>query len=148
MANREDHTQAEITEAREKFADVSSTTLTPARVVVMCFERIQRDLQQAEMAIIEGRISDSHQLVAHAQEIISHLLEGIEMSDWDGADGLMSIYAWSYGELLSASIRNEAGRISRVREMLDSSGGAFANAAAALAVEPESATNSSLVAKA
>ena len=137
MANTIDQSDIDKTEAREKFADVSSTTLTPARIVVMCFERIDRDLRMAESAISRGAGSDAHQYVAHAQEIISHLLEGIVVSDWEGAEKLSLIYTWSFGELLSASVRLDPARISTVRTLLDTIGGAFTQAAAAVAVSAD-----------
>jgi flagellin-specific chaperone FliS len=44
------------------------------------------------------------------------------------------IYTWSFGELLSASVRLDSSRISTVRTLLDTIGGAFTQAAAAVAV--------------
>lgn len=122
-----------VAEARERFTDNSLSTVSPARIVVMCFERIDRDLESAEAAIRRGDNMEASALVGHAQEIISHLLDGIEASDWEHSEKLASVYTWTYGELLTAVVRSDGARVARVRAVLAPLGQAFTSAAAAIA---------------
>lgn len=122
---------------REKFADHAVTTASPSRIVVMCFERIERDLSGAACALEVGDLAEASSLIGHAQDIISHLLDGIEASDWEHAGGLSSIYSWCYGELLNAIARKSRERVEKVRELLGSLGAAFAQAAAAVSPTKE-----------
>ena len=131
MSKTTDQNPVTVAEARERFTDNSLSTLSPSRVVVMCFDRIDRDLESAGAAIARGDTAEATTLVGHAQEIISHLLDSIEASDWEYSDKLASLYSWSYGELLTAAMRTDAARIARVRGVLAPLGAAFTTAAAA-----------------
>lgn len=127
---------------REKFADHSVTTASPARIVVMCFERIDRDLRGAVTAMQVQDLSEASQLISHAQDIISHLLDGIEASGWEYAADLSSIYSWCYGELLNGMARQSVQKVERVRELLQNLGAAFSQAAAAVAPVKEQGSQS------
>jgi flagellar protein FliS len=140
--------QAMLAHGRERFADHSVTTASPSRVVVMCFERIERDLQGAATALQIQDLAEASQLIGHAQDIISHLLDGIEASDWEYAGELSSIYSWCYGELLSAIAYKSIQKVNRVREMLANLGGAFTQAAAAVAPQTGAAQGAQLRARA
>lgn len=143
MATGQEHDeavdQAMLAHGRERFADHSVSTASPSRVVVMCFERIERDLQGAATALQINDLAEASQLIGHAQDIISHLLDGIESSDWEYAGELSSIYSWCYGELLSAIAYKSVHKVDRVRTMLANLGGAFSQAAASVA-PPNGAT--------
>lgn len=143
--NENQQTPADQTDAmllqqgRDKFADHAVTTLSPARVVVMCFERVDRDLAGACTALRVGDLAEATILISHAQDIVSHLLDGIEASDWEYAGELSSVYSWCYGELLSAVAHRSEDKVAHVRGLLSSLGSAFSLAAQAVVQPVETA---------
>ena len=128
-----------LQQGRDKFADHAVTTLSPARVVVMCFERVDRDLAGASTALLVGDLTEATILISHAQDIISHLMDGIEASDWEFSGELSSVYSWCYGELLSAVAHRSESKVSHVRGLLSSLGSAFSVAAQAVVQPVETA---------
>ena len=148
MSKTTEQSTVTIAEARERFTDNSLSTLSPSRVVVMCFDRIDRDLETAAMSMEAGETADAAGVINHAQEIISHLLDSIEASDWEHSDKLSSIYTWAYGELFNATVRNDATKVGKVRGVLAPLGAAFTSAAATIAPGGETSSGAGLRAKA
>ena len=83
------------------------TTASPARLLVMLYDRLVLDLQRAA----EAQTLDDHAAAApelmHAQEIVLELQGALRTDVWDGAAGLSAIYTWLYRELVRANVQRD-----------------------------------------
>lgn len=131
---------------RSRFTEASINTVTPARIIVMCFERIDRDLEMAAVAMEEGARAQAHELCCHAQEIINELLGSLDQSAWEHSSNLAALYSWALSQLAMANIRQEPTVVRDVRTVLDDLRVAFAQAALPQASAPaERAASEELV---
>ena len=89
-------------EAAATYRDHAITTASPARVVVLVFERLTLDLERA-LAAIESGIHPHPHLV-HAQELLMALLSGLDTNAWEHAHRLGSIYLSVHQTLITANI--------------------------------------------
>ena len=58
---------------RSRYARESVTTASPARLVTMLYDRLVRDLDDAELAISLADHQAAHRLLRHAQDIVQEL---------------------------------------------------------------------------
>ncbi|MCU1368618.1 MAG: fliS, partial [Ilumatobacteraceae bacterium] len=59
---------------RGRFTQEGLTTASGPRIVVMCFDRLDRDLGEAIAAIAANDNARAHDRLCHAQEIVHELL--------------------------------------------------------------------------
>jgi flagellar protein FliS len=104
--------------SRAKFADNAISTVSPARIVVLCFERIDRDLEECVAAIERQARSDAHHLCCHAQDIITELLGSLDQDAWEHASSLAGVYTWALSHLVRANIQQSAEMVREVQAVL------------------------------
>ena len=123
---------------RARFTDGGLETASPARVVVMAYDRLDRDLAGALVAIEARQIERSHELLVHAQDLTHELLCMLDLDAWEHAAQLASIYQYVIDLLTAANVRKSAMEINEARTLLAGLGDAFRQAAvsAAPAVTP------------
>ncbi len=99
--------------ARSLYNRDSVLNASPARLLVMLYDRLLLDLQRAETAQLgEDWAAASAQLM-HAQEIVTELMSSLKPEAWDGGPGLMAVYTYT----LSAMVRANTGRaVDKTRE--------------------------------
>ena len=61
---------------RQQFTDSALETASGPRIVVMCFDRLDRDLGEAITALGESDHYRAHTALCHAQDIVHELLHG------------------------------------------------------------------------
>jgi flagellar protein FliS len=96
---------------RQRYVADSVTTASPARLVVMLYDRLLLDLHRAETALRDGRRRDAEEPLRHAQEIVLELRTSLDIEVWDGAAGLASLYTWVFSELVQAVVGGDAERV-------------------------------------
>jgi flagellar protein FliS len=99
-------------QARSRYTADAVTTASPARLLVMLYDRLVRDLVTAEKAAHEAEYDKMSSELIHAQEIVLELRTSLDVSVWDGAQGLSDLYTWLHAELLAANIKRDDKRIS------------------------------------
>lgn len=132
---------------RSRFTEASINTVTPARIIVMCFERIDRDLEMTAIAMEEGARAQSHELCCHAQEIINELLGSLDQNAWEHSANLAALYSWALSQLAMANIRQDVELVRDVRAVLDDLRVAFSQAALPQAPAVERAASEELAAR-
>jgi len=93
--------------ARQRYQADGATISSPARLVVMLYERLVRDLNDAERAIATGDRTASHAALLHAQEIVDALDVSLDVGRWDGGPSLRSIYEHLNRELVTANLAQD-----------------------------------------
>ena len=95
--------------ARNAYMGGMVSTASPARLLVMLFERLGADVDRAIAAQQAGDFAAAGQHLMHAQEIVLELRSSLDHDVWDGAARLDGIYGWLYSELVRANVsRNVA----------------------------------------
>jgi flagellar secretion chaperone FliS len=104
---------------RARYLADSVNTASPARLLVMLYERLVLDLSQAEVAMKGGKREEGGEKLMHAQEIVLELRATLDEDVWDGASGLAQIYEFVVNELISANIKADVNRIVACRSLIE-----------------------------
>lgn len=126
-------TAGRMAAARNAYASDGRTTASPERLVVLLYQRLVRDLHEAEAAIGRREVETSHGLLVHAQEIIEALDLALDRDAWDGAEGLSSLYTHLHDRLVVANVRKDATIVAECREMVEPLSDAWRDAWGSLA---------------
>lgn len=93
--------------ARAAYLDASVATASPARLLVMLFERLVRDVRAAADAQAADDHPGAHPHLLHAQEIVLELRSSLRADTWDGAPALDALYEYLYTRLVHANVRRD-----------------------------------------
>ena len=81
---------------------------SPARLLVMLYDRLMLDLARAEAAQLDSDWGVASENLLHAQDIIAELAGSLKLELWDGAENMLGIYNYAGTALMNANIyRNE-----------------------------------------
>ncbi|SDY80930.1 flagellar protein FliS [Micromonospora pattaloongensis] len=116
---------------RERYLADSVATASPAKLLLMLYDRLLLDLTRAEQALSGGDRAAAAAELFHAQEIVLELRTTLDTSAWDGAPGLASLYGFVLTELVAANVRGDAERVAGVRQVIEPLRDAWREAAAA-----------------
>lgn len=104
---------------RARYLADSVNTASPARLLVMLYERLVLDLSQAEVAMKAGKREEGGEKLMHAQEIVLELRATLDEAAWNGAAGLAQIYEFVVNELITANIKADVNRIVSCRSLVE-----------------------------
>ena len=90
--------------AAATYRDHAITTASPARIIVLLFERLALDIERALHALETEQPANDH--LVHAQEILIALLDALDTNAWEHAPQLASIYLTVHRDLITANINN------------------------------------------
>jgi flagellar secretion chaperone FliS len=120
---------------RARYLADAVTTASPARLVVMLYDRLLLDLNQAEGHLRSGNRSSAADRLIHAQEIVLELRASLETDIWTGATGLARLYGFVTTELIKANIRGDADGVTSCRLLIEPLAEAWRDAAHATVSE-------------
>jgi flagellar protein FliS len=115
---------------RERYLADSINTASPAKLLVMLYDRIVLDLTHAEQALIDSDRAEASARLMHVQEIILELRTSLDLDAWDGAPGLANLYVFLLTELMRANVAGEGARIAACRGLVEPLRDAWREAAA------------------
>ena len=95
------------TDPRAAYMDASVATASPARLLVMLYERLVLDVRKGLTAQQQGDHQEAHNQLLHAQDIIMELRASLDVDAWEGGPGLASIYDFLHVQLIRANIKRE-----------------------------------------
>lgn len=104
---------------RSRYAREAVTTASPVRLVTMLYDRLVRDLDDAELAISLANAQAAHAQLRHAQDIVQELSSSLDVSQWDGGPGLQSLYTWLLERLVAANVSKDAAIVVECREVVE-----------------------------
>ncbi len=118
---------------RNRYLEDSINTASPAKLLVMLYDRLVLDLQQGEVAVQAGDRETTSDKINHAQEIILELRTTLDTDVWEGAAGLAALYSWLLTELIQANIKLDAAKVAACRGIVEPLRDAWREAAVAAA---------------
>lgn len=104
---------------RARYAGEAVGTASPGRLLIMLYDRLVRDLVAAEVAIGDGDRQSGHDLLIHAQAIISELRCSLDVDAWSGGPGLVALYDFVASELVAANVAKDADRVMACRQLVE-----------------------------
>jgi len=104
---------------RSHYARDSVTTASPARLVTMLYDRLARDLDDAEFAISKADTQSAHTALRHAQDVVQELSGSLEVGRWSGGQSLQSLYVWLMQQLVTANLTKDASFLVGCREVVE-----------------------------
>ena len=104
---------------RDRYISDSVDTASPARLVMMMYDRLVLDLASAEATLQGSRPFEASTALTHAQDIIIELRSALRMDAWSGASGLASLYSFLISELISANVSKDAAKVTSCRELIE-----------------------------
>lgn len=96
------------TNARAAYLDASVATASPARLLVMLFDRLVLDVQRGLEAQRAGDHQEMHKQLTHAQEIVLELQTSLKPDDFKGGYDLAALYGFLHRQLVMANVRKDA----------------------------------------
>jgi flagellar protein FliS len=118
---------------RNRYQDASVVTASPARLLVMLYERLCRDLVEAEAGIERRDIEATSRALVHAQDIVSELQLSLDHDRWEGAGQLDRIYTFLLEQLVRANVGKDRAAVASCRRIVEPLRDAWVDAAAATA---------------
>jgi flagellar protein FliS len=118
---------------RGRFTQEGLTTASGPKIVVMCFDRIDRDLGEAISALDSRDTGRAHELLCHAQDIVHELLCMLDLDAWEHAASLSAIYRFTMTLLTRANVTKKSHDAITARRLLAELGDGFRQAAVGLA---------------
>jgi flagellar secretion chaperone FliS len=116
---------------RDRYLSDSISTASPAKLLIMLYDRLVLDLGKGEEALRRGEREAAHDRLTHAQEIILELRTSLDVEAWSGAPGLASLYGFLLTELIGANIGRDADRVAACRALVEPLRDAWREAATA-----------------
>ncbi|MET3962561.1 flagellar protein FliS [Marmoricola sp. OAE513] len=95
--------------ARATYLDASIATASPARLLVMLYERLVLDVQRGLDAQEQGRVEETHRQLTHAQDIVMELHSSLRTDGFKGAGELAALYGYLHQQLVLANMRKDVG---------------------------------------
>src|SRR5690349_17579730 len=94
--------------ARAAYLDASIATASPARLLVMLFDRLVLDVRRGLEAQRCGDVEETHKHLTHAQDILLELAGSLRPDEFKGGYELASLYSFLHRQLVMANIRKDA----------------------------------------
>lgn len=122
------------TAVRARYVDDTVATASPAKLLTMLYDRLVLDLQRAEAQQRAGNRSAASSHLLHAQDIVGELASTLDVTAWDGARQLLSVYTFLMTELVGANVEGDAERTAACRALVEPLCDAWHQAAQELSV--------------
>jgi len=108
---------------RATYQLASVNTASPARLLVMLFERLVLDCERGLRAIETGDREECNRQFQHAQAILIHLTSTLEVEGMPAGRELLALYDWVTRQLVIANVQHSRGAateaLTRSRELAD-----------------------------
>jgi flagellar protein FliS len=89
-------------DAAATYRDHAVTTASPAKLVVLIFQRLTLDLERALHALETDQSPHTH--LIHAQDLLVALLDALDLDAWEHAPKLANIYITVHHDLVTANV--------------------------------------------
>ncbi|NMO50199.1 flagellar export chaperone FliS [Actinoplanes sp. TBRC 11911] len=116
---------------RDRYLQDSINTASPAKLLLMLYDRLILDLMQGEEAMRAEERELAHDKITHAQEIVMELRISLDVEAWSGAPGLANLYGYLLTELIGANIARDPQRVAVCRGLIEPLRDSWREAAAA-----------------
>ena len=111
------------------YVQASVQTASPARLLVMLYDRLVLDCRRAIDAQQAGDHAAAHPHLLHAQDIVAELQSSLRPELWSGAEALNSLYSHLLVQLVQANVRRDVSITSHCLDLVTGLADAWRQAA-------------------
>ena len=111
------------------YLQASVETASPARLLIMLYDRLALDCQRAITAQESGDHAAAHEQLLHAQAIVAELQSSLRPDVWEGGPALNSLYSYLTVQLVKANVEHDAAKTAHCLELVSGLGEAWRQAA-------------------
>lgn len=104
-------------DARARYLADAVATATPAKRIVLLYDRFWLDIQRAQAAL-DSADPTARDHLQHAQLIVAELLGSLNTAAWTGAADLAALYGFLLQQLLNESMQSQPGRLATVSRIV------------------------------
>ena len=104
---------------RERYIADSVATASPAKLLLMLYDRLVIDLNRGEQALLAGDRQEANTHLKHAQDIVTELHVSLNLDAWEGAAGLAALYTFVETELVNANVRADLAQVTAIRGLME-----------------------------
>ena len=104
--------------APNAYRESAVLTATPEQLVVMLYDGANRFLTQCSIAMRDGRAGLAGEKLRRAEAIIDELLATLDMSVGEIAERLQALYLFFKEHLMSARLKQDAGKVDEVAHFM------------------------------
>ncbi|MCP5029116.1 MAG: flagellar export chaperone FliS [Actinomycetia bacterium] len=104
--------------ARQRYLTDGVGSASAERLVILLFERLLRDLDEAQAALLIGERDRAHERLLNGQDILTELDIALDVDQWEPAGQLRAIYRYSADLLVRANVRRDVEAIDEARRVL------------------------------
>ena len=94
--------------ARNAYMGSMVSTASPARLLVMLYDRLITDFQRAAECQELGDHLAAGPHLLHAQDILLELQGSLKVDAWSGGPQLAALYGWIYREAIRANVQRDS----------------------------------------
>ena len=125
---------------RGRFTEDGLSTASGPKIVLMCFDRLDRDIGEALGALETKDFGRANEAFCHAQDIVNELLYMLDLGAWEHAASLAAVYRYTVQLLTRANVSKRPDDAIDARLLLAEIGDAFRQASIGLSVKTEHAS--------
>jgi flagellar secretion chaperone FliS len=114
---------------RNQFATDRLETASSSSVLLLCFDRLDRDLTMARSAIAEHDHFATNQHLGHAQDLLGEVAAMLDVDVWEHSGSLLAVYDYVLRLLARANTSKSEAMVGEAQRLLDEIGDAFRTAA-------------------
>lgn len=103
--------------ARARYLADAVATASPAKRIVLLYDRLWLDIQRAQAAQDCAHPAARDHLY-HAQQIVAELLGSLDQSSWSGASDLAALYSYLLRELIGEVLEARDGRLAGITRIV------------------------------
>jgi flagellar secretion chaperone FliS len=100
------------------YREAAVLTASPAQLVVMLYDGVERFLRQAEVVMAEGAVVQANDRMQKGEAIIDELLRTLDKSAGQVAERLEAIYIFCKRLLMEARIERDPSKLAKVRHLM------------------------------
>ncbi|MEV6600688.1 flagellar export chaperone FliS [Actinoplanes sp. NPDC051346] len=104
---------------RQRYLADSVATASPAKLLLMLFDRLIMDLSRGEQALLADDRPEANLQLKHAGDIVTELHVTLKPDVWEGAKDLASLYAFVETELVNANVQGDAAKVAAIRGLME-----------------------------
>lgn len=118
-----------FSDPRRAYGSDSLSTLSGPKVIVLCFDRLDRDLAAAVDAIAGHDAYAANAALGHAQDLLHELLAMLDPAAWEHGPTLASVYDYLIRLLTAANVTKSISKVTEAQSLVAELGSAFRQAA-------------------
>lgn len=106
------------TTARNRFVSDGVGSMAPGKLLVLLYDRMLRDLDEASSAIDRRDTVAAHGALTHAQDIVAELHSALDVDRWDGAAAMVDLYTYLADLLGRANVSKSMALVLEARSVV------------------------------